>query len=296
LINEVLASDSRKSHFEFIEIAEICGKKAKKRRAKADVEGYMLLAAKFETDKDVFLFYPGSDSKLVFSKMIGRNKVWREVAVQVQSATEETELEKFRVFTVGSEASDVFDDTFADATHVNSRDANHRGSIPEQSDSPTAIMLVYLKRDERNQANTKLLTLDKNTQDVDAEYVPKQLTGSMKDFIAKHLVDIFVYGTSYTAAQQQDLKEIYPQLPDDLGEFMFSSESYCATPIGIHRSFSRCGSSNAKSKPSTFQLSEESPGMPNKCTGWPFLLCLFSKNHISKTIKVRNLIFQNLES
>jgi hypothetical protein len=268
IINEVLVTNQEKSRYEYIEVSEMCGKRAKTNRKKTNMGGHMLLATTFQASEDPSLLIPGFDLMLVFSKMISQSKVWRDVTVPHKSPRENTIPDTFRVFTVGSEASPLFDDTFEDATHINSRVPNHRGSIPHETNSPNAILLVYLKRDERNKANLDLLSLNRlhnNANSNDAEYVPKKMTDPMKDFIAKHLVDIFVYGTSYTAAQLQDIESLIPHIPNDFGEYMFSSESYDSDEVDNLHSFSRCGISNLKSQPSSFRISEETPGMPNKC-------------------------------
>jgi hypothetical protein len=254
ILNEILVSNRLLSTFEFIEVAEKCGLKAKRKDTSTKLEGYVLLVLKY------IQMLPEGILKLhiVFTMLLNEH-------VLSPSKGASSNSENY-YFTVGSkdEPNIKFDLTFSKATHINSRQQNQRGTLPLESDSPSIVVLMKFKKKDYTPTKLSKLSLAQSAPP-SMEYVPKPMTRELFQLIETNIIDLFAYGTAFNAEQESDIRSLWKDLPVDLSGFMYSSESHVLPESTNPISFSRCGQSNKPFQPASFVPAEATPGRDNIC-------------------------------
>jgi len=172
-----------------------------------------------------------------------------------------------KVFVIGSMQDSVksYKMTFKDAMHINHHETSHRGSIPLESESLNAVILLHIKAHDRRVIGwERKFKLPSTMSQQSEQYQPLRVSTILEEAISSHIIDMFVYG-SFTQAHVEQLKRLYKDLPNELSRFMFSSESVGEGDAEF-KSYSRCGESNKNFIPHAFIISTATLGRMNDCT------------------------------
>jgi len=242
---------TNKNWIEFIELAEHCGKYVKKQPSDS-LDGYHVLVVRSVLNTCTHHM----ENEIIFSMDLSGKKL--------HSDTHDTSS-AHRFFAIGSTQNPrkSFSSTFSEAMHINSKSPAHKRSIPQLSQSPVAIILIFLNAlKRRTQSTLEKLKLVPGVS-TGADFHSKRIDAELENLISENIVDMFMYGTFFQAEEEINFRALYRKLPNDLSLFMSSAQSDSEPTHPM--SFSRCGDSNSPFSPAAFQVSKETPGTMNEC-------------------------------
>jgi hypothetical protein len=170
------------------------------------------------------------------------------------------------IFTIGSEQKALtnFDFTFISAgtQHIMTNVEAQRGAIPQHSDTPVAILLLYFEVKDRPLIKQLMLSPIKINNKW--EYEPKIINDGIAKIIKPHVVDAVLYGSKCSVDQFNEFKRYIPKLSGDCKKNLVVSPNYDAlNPEKM--SFSRCFEDNSAIRAEEFLIPPETPGERNVC-------------------------------
>jgi hypothetical protein len=259
LLNEILTSQPsqpavRVSRHQFIEIAKICGSGAVQ-DARHDMDDYVLLTVEY---LQILAEGPPTPAitftaRLLATVMKADPELLDGKTVFYHTIGISTPPHNGTKYSLNMEDPAVY--------HPRMSQGERSNIIPPETDSPTVILLLkYNRKTQSELMKTVTLTRDKNNQ-----VAALPLTLPRIDIIKSLLVDSFVYGTSLTQNQANDLGLIHDVFVANPEAIIFSSKAMKGTSIDPH-SFSRCAQNNFPLQMSSFRPAIPTPGRNNDCS------------------------------
>jgi len=83
--------------------------------------------------------------------------------------------------------------TFKDAMHINHHEPSHRGSMPLESESPNAVILLHIKAHDRRVIGwERKLPSTMSQQTKSEQYQPIRVSTILEEAKSSHIIDMYM--------------------------------------------------------------------------------------------------------